>query len=41
VLVEDVPRDFSELPVSSKVWSETKGDLGFPEARAYLFFLAF
>jgi hypothetical protein len=39
-LVEDVSRDFSELPVSSEVWSEAKGDLGFPEARAYLFFFA-
>jgi hypothetical protein len=39
VLIEDVAGDFSELPVSSKVWGKVKGDLSFSEARAYLFFL--
>jgi hypothetical protein len=32
--------DFSELPILSEVWGETKGDLSFPEPRTYLFFFA-
>jgi hypothetical protein len=38
-LVEDVAGDLSELPIPGKMWGKTEGDLGFPEARTYLFFL--